>query len=501
MLVAVGFVEETDDHRFCNSAALVRDGELVGLHRKVYLPTYGLFDEGRFTRPGDRIRTHDAGPPVGRIGLSVCEDFWHASLPMLQALDGAELLVNLAAGPSRAPGSSAGLAAIAGWHKMQDTYALLGTVPLAFCNRVGNEEGLTFWGGSRIVAADGSTVAQAPLWEEALDRRLARHRGSAHDPLRPADPRRRAPRAGAPRARPHHRRAGGDRRRAGGVTDDLPPLPALEPAQAIEVIVGFIRSQMRQAGFERLVVGLSGGVDSAAVAYLAARAIGAENLLAVRMPYRTSSDASETDALRVVEDLGCRTERVDITPMVEPMLELISGDDAAAVNVRRGNVMARQRMIVLYDRSAAFDALVVGTSNKTEALLGYGTLHGDMAAALQPIGDLYKSQLRAVATELGVPEEIVAKPPSADLWPGQTDEGELGRTYDALDRALFALVDRRWSVDRCVSAGLPRELVEWVARRVAQMEFKRQTAPVAKLSLRTPGFDHLYPRRRPGSRR
>ncbi len=168
MLVAVGFAEETEDHRFCNSAALVRDGELVGLHRKVYLPTYGLFDEGRFTRGGDQIRTHDAGPPVGRIGLSVCEDFWHASLPMLQALDGASLLVNLAAGPSRAPGSSAGLAAIAGWHKMQDTYALLGTVPVAFCNRVGNEEGLTFWGGSRLVAADGSTVVQAPLWEEAL---------------------------------------------------------------------------------------------------------------------------------------------------------------------------------------------------------------------------------------------------------------------------------------------------------------------------------------------
>jgi predicted amidohydrolase len=166
MLVAVGFVEETDDHRYCNSAALVRDGALLGLHRKVYLPTYGLFDEGRFTRPGDRIRTHRT--PLGRIGLSVCEDFWHASLPMLQALDGASLLVNVAAGPSRAPGSSAGLAAIEGWHKMQDTYALLGTVPLAFCNRVGNEEGLTFWGGSRLIAADGSTVAQAPLWEEAL---------------------------------------------------------------------------------------------------------------------------------------------------------------------------------------------------------------------------------------------------------------------------------------------------------------------------------------------
>jgi len=168
MLIAVGFVEETDDHRYANSAALLRGGELIGLHRKVYLPTYGLFDEGRFTRPGDRVRTHEVGEPFGRIGLSVCEDFWHASLPMLQALDGAELLVNIAAGPSRAPGSAAGLVAIAGWHKMQDTYALLGTVPVAFCNRVGNEEGLTFWGGSRLIGPDGATVVEAPLWEEAL---------------------------------------------------------------------------------------------------------------------------------------------------------------------------------------------------------------------------------------------------------------------------------------------------------------------------------------------
>ncbi|MGH2417483.1 MAG: NAD+ synthase [Candidatus Limnocylindria bacterium] len=283
------------------------------------------------------------------------------------------------------------------------------------------------------------------------------------------------------------------------------PLPAIEPAQAVEVIVGFIRAQMAQTGFERIVLGLSGGVDSATVAYLCVRAVGAENVLAVRMPYRTSSEASETDALRVVEDLGCRTERIDITPMVEPMLALIrdgySPISSDALNVRSGNVMARQRMIVLYDRSAAFDALVSGTSNKTEALLGYGTLHGDMAAAFAPIGDLYKTQLRAVATELGVPREILDKPPSADLWPGQTDEGELGRSYDVLDRTLFALVDRRWTVDRCVRAGLDRSMVEWVARRVAQMEFKRQTPPVAKVSLRTPGIDHLYPRRRPGSRR
>jgi predicted amidohydrolase len=168
VLVAIGFVEETDDHRFCNSAALLRDGELIGLHRKVYLPTYGLFDEGRFTRPGDRIRSLEVGEPLGRIGLSVCEDFWHPSLPLLQAQDGASLLVNVAAGPARAPGSAAGTRAIAGWHKMQDTYALLGTVAVAFCNRVGNEEGLTFWGGSRILAPDGSTVAEGPLYEEAL---------------------------------------------------------------------------------------------------------------------------------------------------------------------------------------------------------------------------------------------------------------------------------------------------------------------------------------------
>jgi predicted amidohydrolase len=168
MLVAIGFVEETDEHRYANSVALLRNGELVALHRKVYLPTYGLFDEGRFTRPGDRIRTHDVGEPLGRIGLSVCEDFWHPSLPMLQAQDGASLLVNIAAGPARAPGSAAGTRAIGGWQRMQETYALLGTVAVAFCNRVGNEEGLTFWGGSRLLAADGSLVAEGPLYEEVL---------------------------------------------------------------------------------------------------------------------------------------------------------------------------------------------------------------------------------------------------------------------------------------------------------------------------------------------
>ncbi|HET7520837.1 MAG TPA: NAD+ synthase [Candidatus Limnocylindria bacterium] len=278
------------------------------------------------------------------------------------------------------------------------------------------------------------------------------------------------------------------------------PLPEIDAAQAVEVITGFIRSQLAQTGFSRLVVGLSGGVDSATSAFLAARAVGPDDLLAVRMPYRTSAPDSEADALRVVEAIGCRTEKVDITAMADPLLATITGSEAET-RVRRGNVMARLRMIVLYDRSAAFDALVIGTSNKTEALLGYGTLYGDMAAALQPIGDLYKSQLRAVAECLGVPEAILSKPPSADLWPGQTDESELGASYEDLDRALYALVDRRWTQDRCARAGMDPGLVQRVALTVARMEYKRQLPPVAKVSLRTPGIDHLYPRRRPGSRR
>jgi NAD+ synthase len=287
----------------------------------------------------------------------------------------------------------------------------------------------------------------------------------------------------------------------GASTAESAPLPQVDAAQVVEIIVAFIRGQLEQTGFEHLVVGVSGGVDSAATAALAVRAAGPENVLAVLMPFRTSDPSSEVDARLLVDGLGCDMQRVDITTMAEPMLTLIGNGEEPATRVRRGNVLARLRMIVLYDRSAAFDGLVCGTSNKTEALLGYGTLHGDMAAAIQPIGDLYKSQLRVVAGELGVPAQIVAKPPSADLWPGQTDEGELGATYEDLDRILYALVDRRWTVDRCVRAGLDRSLVEWTAERVARNEFKRQVPPVAKVSLRTPGIDHLYPRRRPGSRR
>lgn len=259
---------------------------------------------------------------------------------------------------------------------------------------------------------------------------------------------------------------------------------------ARRVIVDFVRDELHRAGFKRAVLGLSGGVDSSLAVYLAAEALGPDNVLALRMPFRTSSQESLAHARLVIDNLGVRYDTIDITPMVDPLLERFPDMD----HVRQGNIMARQRMIVLYDQSAAFDALVVGTSNKTETLLGYTTLFGDNAAAIQPIGDLYKCQVRQLARAVGVPEVIVNKAPSADLWPGQTDEGELGFTYDDADQVLYLLVDRRYTLDEAVEAGFSREFVETVWRTVQQTHYKRRPAIIAKLSQRTIGHDFLYMR-------
>jgi NAD+ synthase len=278
---------------------------------------------------------------------------------------------------------------------------------------------------------------------------------------------------------------------------ELPTELAIDTSIARRVIEEFIRGQLRQAGFERAVVGLSGGIDSAVVAFLVAEAIGAERLLAVLMPYRTSSPDSRSDAEAVVDRLGCASEVVDISPMVDAFF---AGDPDAS-SLRRGNFMARQRMAVLYDRSVTWSGLVVGTGNKTESLIGYTTLFGDSACAFNPIGDLYKSQIRQVAEAVGVPEAIIRKAPSADLWPGQTDEAEADISYPVLDRLLFWRVDKRRSVDEVIALGFDRALVERVDRMIAGSEFKRQVPPIAKLGPRTAGVDYLYPRRRPGSAR
>jgi NAD+ synthase len=284
------------------------------------------------------------------------------------------------------------------------------------------------------------------------------------------------------------------------MTTELFELPAeleIDTSVARRVIGQFIRGQLRQAGFERLVLGLSGGIDSALVAYLSAEAIGPEKLLCVLMPYRTSSEASVTDARSVVDALGAASELVDISPMVDGYFAA----DPDAPPLRRGNFMARQRMAVLYDRSVTWGGLVVGTGNKTESLIGYTTLFGDSACAFNPIGDLYKSQVRQVARDIGVPEAIIRKAPSADLWPGQTDETEAGFSYPELDRLLFWRIDKRRSIEEMEAMGFDRPIIERVDRMVAGAEFKRQVPPIAKLGPRTAGVDYLYPRRRPGSAR
>ena len=238
-----------------------------------------------------------------------------------------------------------------------------------------------------------------------------------------------------------------------------------------------------------------------------AEAIGPEHLLCVLMPYRTSSPASRSDAEEVVRRSGSASTVVDISPMVDGYF----GDDASpgalgaagseADPLRRGNLMARMRMAVLYDHSVTWGGLVVGTGNKTESLIGYTTLYGDSACAFAPIGDLYKSQVRQLSEAIGVPEAIIRKAPSADLWPGQTDEAEGGFSYPELDRVLYWMIDRRRTPAELAAMGFDPEIVARIERMVAGSEFKRQMPPIAKLAPRTSGVDYLYPRRRPGSAR
>jgi len=258
---------------------------------------------------------------------------------------------------------------------------------------------------------------------------------------------------------------------------------------AVKILTTFIREELAKAGFAKGIVGLSGGLDSSVCAFLAAKALGPKNVLGLIMPYGRKFGADMDDARDVARILKIRSHVVDIAPMVDAYFAAHHSDD----RVRIGNKMARERMSVLYDFSAQENALILGTSNKTELLIGYGTVHGDMACAVNPLGDLYKTQVRQLAAELGVPGKIRTKLPTAGLWAGQTDEGELGMTYAEIDQILYALVDDRESRAEVIARGFKKEKVDRILARIKASEFKRQMPPIAKIASRTVGHDFLYP--------
>lgn len=258
------------------------------------------------------------------------------------------------------------------------------------------------------------------------------------------------------------------------------------------LLVGFLKNETERIGLKKAIIGLSGGIDSAVSAYLSVKALGSKNVTCLIMPYKTSSPDSTEDAMRVVRDLKVNYRVADIADTVDAALMQCEGEDIS--KVRRGNIMARVRMVLLYDESARQNGLVIGTGNKTEILLGYSTIFGDSASAINPVGDLYKTQLRSLAEHLKVPSEILKKKPSADLWKGQTDEDELGFTYEQVDQYLYQKVDKRKSREALMKMGFKENFMDRVDKLIERSQFKRLPPVIAKVSKRTVNVDFRYNR-------
>jgi NAD+ synthase (glutamine-hydrolysing) len=525
--VCVGFYEIWHNKLY-NSAMYLSLGETIQLirhvHRKVFLPTYGLFDEERFVERGREIRAFDT--PWGRAAILVCEDVWHSMTGTIAALDGAQLIIVPTAPPARGNWPKAddvpGPASSSRWERLARDMADEHGLYVALIHLVGSEGGKVFPGGAMIAGPKGEVRTRGPMWDEALV--VARidlddvTRARADMPL-VADLETMIPHlrdamekvdAGTPYLLSYDglseisgtpaatsvsgvtaRKTTSSRSALPVVNDAFaggPPSLEIDPALTEAWLVRILRDEMARRGFDRVVVGVSGGVDSAVTAYLAARAFGPERVIGVRLPYKSSSAESLAHAQLVIDALGITARTMDISAAVDGYLAAEPDADAS----RRGNVMARTRMIALFDLSAKHHAIPLGTGNKTERLFGYFTWHADDSPPINPLGDLFKTQVWALARYLGVPDVIVGKPPTADLVVGQTDERDFGISYAKADELLNWMLNG-YSESDLLERGFDAAEVAVVRKRLSSTHWKRRLPTVAMLSASAIGESYLRP--------
>lgn len=492
--ICIGFYELWNT-RLHNSALVATlggpDAGIRHVHRKIFLPTYGIFDEERFVEPGESVRAFEAR--WGRGAVIICEDAWHSLVPTLAALDGAQILLVVSASPARgllpSEGDDGRPASLLRWERTAQGIAAEHGMYVALAQLVGFEGGKGFPGGSFVVGPTGELLARAPVFEEHVLRvtvdlgEIPRVR--AEYPLL-SDLRSRLPRLLDGMT---GRREDGKAHSPPVVPSSRPPAPpeparfgdplAIDPDLTRRWLVEFLRDELiRRRGFSKGLVALSGGLDSAVVAFLAAEALGKENVTALRLPFRLSSPDSLLHAALVIDRLGIAQETIDITAAVDGLTAALPDRPEPA---RLGNICARVRMAALFDRSAALAALPLGTGNKTERLFGYFTWHADDTPPVNPLGDLFKTQVLALATHLGVPGEILAKPPTADLVAEQTDEGDFGISYAKADTILHWLL-RGYEPPRIVALGFSPSEVDLVRKRLDSTHWKRKLPTVAVLT-------------------
>ena len=522
--VAVGFYEVFQNH-FYNSCLFASLGNaspgVKHVHRKMFLPTYGVFDEERFVERGRELRAFDTR--WGRAAILICEDAWHSLSGTIAALEGAQLVIVPSASPARGTGmDEEGVrlpASVVRWERILRGIADEHGVWVVFSSLVGFEGGKGFPGGSVVVSPGGEIVLRGPLFEEAVltyDVDFAEiTRARAEAPLlgdlevnlphliknlgkgetgrgkRKARPVEFDPATNGASGQSAIRNPQSAIHVVGRGVEEGDPL-AIDTDLARRWLVSFLKDEVvRRRGFTKGIVAISGGIDSSLTAYLAVEALGKKNVIGVRMPYKTSSPESLEHAQLVIDQLGIQSLTVDITAAVDGYLAQVEKDGSADAT-RRGNVMARERMIVLFDLSAKHKALPIGTSNKSERLLGYFTWHADDTPPVNPLGDLFKTQVRALARHVGVPDVILRKPPTPDLVPGQTTEGDYGISYDKVDRILYYLL-RGMKPAEVVARGFTPEEVAKVAGRLESTHWKRRLPTVAMMSQTAIGEFYLRP--------